>query len=118
MPAGKPESVDAYIQAQPLEIQAPLESLRACIRKAAPEALETISYRIPTFVLKKNLVHFAAFKNHIGFYPTSSGIRAFGPELQKYKTSTGAVQFPLDQKLPLGLVAEIVRFRVRENLGQ
>lgn len=93
-----------------------LEKLRQTIRTAAPDATEKISYRIPTFYLNGNLVHFAAFKHHIGFYPTSSGVSAFQDELSKYKTSKGAIQFPLDKPLPLELVKKIVGFRVTENL--
>jgi uncharacterized protein YdhG (YjbR/CyaY superfamily) len=84
--------------------------------EAAPEAEEAISYRMPTFKLKGNLVYFAAHKSHIGFYPTSSGIEAFKQVLAGYKSSKGAVQFPLDKPLPLDLVGEIVKYRVAENL--
>jgi uncharacterized protein YdhG (YjbR/CyaY superfamily) len=91
----------------------------ATIRKVAPEAEEAISYQMPTFRLAgKNLVHFAAFKNHIGFYPVPTGIAAFKKELAAYKTSKGAVQFPLDQPLPLKLIARMVKFRVKENLAK
>jgi len=92
--------------------------MRETIRKAAPQAEEAISYRIPTFKLNGNLVHFAAFKNHIGFYPTSSGILAFKKELSGYKTSRGTVQFPMDKPMPLDLVRRIVRFRVKESLSK
>jgi uncharacterized protein YdhG (YjbR/CyaY superfamily) len=95
-----------------------LEKLRQTIRTAAPDATEKISYRIPTFYLNGNLVHFAAFKHHIGFYPTSNGVSAFQDELSKYKTSKGAIQFPLDKPLPLELVKKIVGFRVTENLKE
>ncbi len=86
------------------------------IQEAAPEATETINYQMPTFVLHGNLVHFAAQKKHIGFYPTPSGIEAFQAELAGYKSSKGAVQFPLDQPLPLELIGRIVTFRVAENV--
>ncbi len=88
------------------------------IRKAAPDAEETISYQIPTFTLKGNLVHFAAFKKHIGFYPTSTGIREFEKELSVYEGAKGSVQFPLDRSIPYDLISKIVKFRVRENLDR
>lgn len=110
-----PASIDEYIASFPGDIQALLEKLRLTIRLAAPDAMEKISYGMPTFYLNGNLVHFAAFKHHIGFYPTPSGISAFQGELGKYKTSKGAVQFPLDKPLPLELVKKIVGFRVTEN---
>jgi len=93
-----------------------LEELRATIRKAAPEAEETINYAIPTFTLNGNLVHFAAAKNHIGFYPAPSGIEAFKEELSVYEGAKGSVKFPLDKPLPLSLVSKIVKFRVKENV--
>ena len=89
--------------------------MRLTIQKAAPEATEKISYAIPTFFLNGSLVHFAAFRNHIGFYPTGSGIAAFQKELSKYKSSKGAVQFPMGSPLPLGLVSRMVKFRVRQS---
>jgi uncharacterized protein YdhG (YjbR/CyaY superfamily) len=89
--------------------------MRATIRKSAPTAIEAISYGMPTFKLNGNLVHFAGYNAHIGFYPAPSGLRAFREQISLYKNSKGAVQFPLDKKLPLKLVADIVRFRVREN---
>ena len=110
-------SIDEYIASFPPDIQARLEAMRATIRAAAPDAEEKISYQMPTFFLKGNLVHFAAFKQHIGFYPAPQGIEEFKDELSKYKGSKGAVQFPLDQPLPLDLVSRIVRFRVAENLA-
>jgi len=110
-------SIDAYIASFSEETQALLEAMRATIRAAAPEAEEKISYQMPTFFLKGNLVHFAAAKHHIGFYPASSGIAAFKEELSIYKGAKGSVQFPLDQPMPLDLVGRIVRFRVAENLA-
>lgn len=110
-----PRDFDEYVAPFPGEVRNLLHQLRTAIRKAAPDADETISYRIPTFTLQGNLVHFAAFKGHIGFYPTSSGIRAFKKELAAYEGSKGSVRFPLDQPLPLKLVARIVRFRAKEN---
>lgn len=109
-------SIDEYIATFPTSTQEILEELRAVIKAAAPEAKEKISYQMPTFDLKGNLVHFAAFKNHIGFYPTPSGIEKFKTELSVYKNAKGSVQFPIDQPLPLELVVQIVKFRVAENL--
>lgn len=112
----KSASIDEYIALFPKSVQKKLELIRATIRKAAPEARETISYAIPTFTLNGNLVHFGAFKNHIGFYPASSGIEAFKNELSVYKGARGSVQFPIDEKLPIALISKIVKFRVIENL--
>ena len=109
-------SIDEYIATFPGEVQLLLEELRATIKAAAPEAKEKISYQIPTFFLRGNLVHFAAYKKHIGFYPSSSGIQAFQKELSIYKGAKGSVQFPLDRPLPLELIARIVKYRVAENL--
>jgi uncharacterized protein YdhG (YjbR/CyaY superfamily) len=114
--AKKPDNIDEYISRFPKDIQAILEELRVTIRNSAPEAEETISYQMPTFTLKGNLVHFAAFKNHIGFYPAPTGIEMFRKELSAYKGAKGSVQFPLDKPLPLSLITKIVRFRVKENL--
>ena len=109
-------SIDEYIATFPEEIQKLLREMRATIHAAAPEASEKISYQMPTFYLNGNLVHFAAFKHHIGFYPAPRGIEAFQGELSKYKGAKGSVQFPIDQPLPLDLVSRIVKFRVAENL--
>ena len=109
------ENVDEYIAGFPKNIRDMLEQMRATIRKAAPEAKEAIKYAMPTFVLEGNLVHFAAFKNHIGFYPAPMGIEAFKKELSVYKSSKGAIQFPLDAPLPLALISKIVQFRVKKN---
>ncbi|HUI00879.1 MAG TPA: DUF1801 domain-containing protein [Nitrososphaerales archaeon] len=114
----EPADVDAYIAAFPKEVQTLLTQMRRTIRSAAPEAREAISYRIPTFKLNGNLVHFAAFKDHIGFFPTSSGVSAFRKDLTRYKTARGTIQFPLDQPLPLDLVKKITLFRVKENTGK
>ena len=111
-----PKDIDEYLERHSKEDQRPLGQMRVTIQKAAPEATEKISYGIPTFYLNGNLVHFAAFPNHIGFYPTSSGIAAFKKELGTYKWSKGAVQFPKDKPLPLALVTKIVKFRVKENV--
>ncbi|MFZ0544062.1 MAG: DUF1801 domain-containing protein [Candidatus Promineifilaceae bacterium] len=112
----KPQNIDEYIRQFPDEIQEILQQLRQTIKESAPEAAEKISYQMPTFALNGNLVHFAAYKNHIGFYPTPSGIETFKEELSPYKSSIGAVQFPIDQPLPLELIGRIVKFRVEENL--
>lgn len=115
-PSGKIESIDQYIHGFPEPVQDLLSELRTTIRSAAPQAIEKISYQMPTFYLYGNLVHFAAFKHHIGFYPTPSGITAFQQELKIYTTSKGAIQFPIDQPLPLKLIKKIVEFRVMENV--
>lgn len=112
----KPSSINEYIAGFPEETQKLLEQLRATVRKAAPEAEETISYAIPTFTFKGNLVHFAGYKNHIGFYPTPSGIIAYQKELSVYEGAKGSIKFPIDEPLPLGLISKIVKFRVKENL--
>lgn len=109
-------SIDEYIASFPADIQERLRQMRAVIREAAPEAQEKISYQMPTFFLHGNLVHFAAFKNHIGFYPAPRGIEAFKDELAAYEGAKGSVQFPLDQPLPLDLVRRIVQFRVADQL--
>ena len=111
-------TIDEYIAAFPKNIQTLLEQMRATIWKAAPEAKEAISYGIPTFKLNGNLVHFAAFKNHIGFYPTPSGIEEFEKELSVYKQGKGSVQFPLDKPLPLALITRIVKYRTKKNTGK
>ncbi len=111
------KNINEYIALFPKDIQILLKQMRATIKEEAPEAEEAIKYQLPTFVLKGiNLVHFAAFKNHIGFYPVPTGIEKFKKELAAYKTSKGAVQFPLDKPLPLALIRKIVKFRVAENL--
>jgi uncharacterized protein YdhG (YjbR/CyaY superfamily) len=109
------KTIDEYIQTFPENIQAILEKMRQTIRKTAPESAETISYGMPAFKLHSILVYFAAAKNHIGFYPTASPIVAFKKELSSYKTSKGAIQFPLDRPIPYDLVEKIVKFRVKEN---
>lgn len=111
----KPANIDEYIAGFPKDIQALLQKVRTTIRDAAPEAEETISYAIPTFKLNGNLVHFAAFKSHIGFYPTPGGIEEFEKELSVYKQGKGSVQFPVDEPLPLSLITRMVKFRVKKN---
>lgn len=110
-----PETIVEYIAGFPPEIQEILEKIQTTIRKAAPDAQETIKYQMPTFTLKGNLVHFAAFKKHIGFYPVPSGIEKFKDELSVYKGGKGSVQFPLDKPIPYDLIGRIVAFRVTEN---
>jgi uncharacterized protein YdhG (YjbR/CyaY superfamily) len=109
-------NIDEYIASFPEETQNLLEQVRTTIKKAAPDAGETISYGIPTFTLSGNLVHFADFTNHIGFYPTPSGIETFKKELSAYEGAKGSVKFPIDKPLPLELICKIVKFRVKEKL--
>ena len=113
---GQFKNIDDYIATFPKNVQHKLNELRSAIKESAPEAEEAISYGMPTFELNGNLVHFAAYKRHIGFYPTHSGILAFEEKLSVYKHSKGAVQFPIDGPIPLDMVREMVRFRVKENL--
>ncbi|MCX6048740.1 MAG: DUF1801 domain-containing protein [Chloroflexi bacterium] len=109
-------SIDEYIATFPEAIQKILEELRATIKAAAPDATEKISYQMPTFAQKGNLVHFAAFKHHIGLYGASGAIPAFKDELFMYAGEKGALKFPLDKPLPLALISKIITFRVAENL--
>ena len=109
-------TIDEYIGTFPEDVQQILEKIRQTIHEAAPEAVEAISYQMPTFKLNGNLVHFAAFEHYIGFYPTPSGIEAFKKELSQYSGAKGSVQFPLDKPIPYDLVQKITRFRVKENL--
>lgn len=109
------ETIDEYIRRSPREIQPLLRNIRSAIRKAAPEAGEKISYQIPTFTFHGNLVHFAGWKDHIGFYPTPSAISAFKKELSKYEPSKGTVKFPIDKPIPFSLIKKMVRFRMRET---
>ena len=111
-----PKNMDEYIAGFPNDVQEFLEKIRMTIRKAAPDAEETINYQIPTFTLKGNLVHFAAYKKHIGFYPTPTGIEKFKNELSVYEGAKGSVKFPLDRPIPFDLISKIVKFRVKENL--
>jgi len=112
------KTIEEYIKSFPPNIQAILEHMQQTIQNAAPEAKIAISYQMPAFKLNGILVYFAAHKNHIGFYPTASGIEAFKKELSAYKWSRGAVQFPLDKPIPFDLVKKIVMFRVKENLAK
>jgi uncharacterized protein YdhG (YjbR/CyaY superfamily) len=110
------QTIDEYIKTHPEDVQVILQSVRKTIKKTAPNATEAISYQIPTFKMQgRNLVHFAAFKNHISFYPTPSGIENFKKELSEYKISKGTVQFQLNEPVPYALIDKIVRFRVKEE---
>lgn len=111
-------SIDEYISQFPAEIKQKLTQMRSIIHAAAPDATEKISYQMPTFFLVKILVHFAAFKDHIGFFPTPSAIVAFASELKGYQTSKGTMQIPLDQPIPGDLITRMVKFRVEENLKE
>jgi uncharacterized protein YdhG (YjbR/CyaY superfamily) len=111
------KTIDEYIAGFPADVQVILEKIRETIRRAAPTAQETINYAIPTFTLHGNLVHFAGFTKHIGFYPTPTGIEKFKNELSSYEMAKGSVQFPLDKPIPYDLITEIVEFRVQENMA-
>ena len=112
------ETIDDYIASFPKHIQEILEEIRQAIKETAPDAEETISYQMPAFRLKGILVYFAAFKNHIGFYPTSSGVAAFKDEISQYAISKGTIKFPLGQPIPINLIKTIVKYRVEENLDR
>ena len=109
------KTIDEYILQFPPEVKEILNRLKTVIKESAPNATEKISYQMPTYAFHGNLVHFAAYKNHIGFYPAASGVAAFTDKLVEYKTSKGAIQFPIDKPLPYELIREIVQFRVDEN---
>ena len=109
-------SIQEYIDVFPPDVQKKLQQIRAAIKKAAPKSVEVISYGMPAFKQNKVLVYFAVSKNHIGFYPTPNPIKVFSKELESYKTSKGAIQFPLDKKIPLALISKITKFRVKEDL--
>ena len=111
-----PTTIDEYIADFPRDVQEILEKIRVTIRIAAPDAEETIKYRMPTFTLKGNLVYFEVFKKHIGFYTVPTGIEAFKSELSAYEGGKGSVKFPLDRPIPFDLISRIVKFRVKENL--
>ena len=118
MKRAKATSIDEYIAQFPAETQARLEEIRATIRHAAPQARERISYGIPTFSQCGNVVHFAAYEHHIGFYPGASGVKRFAKDLASYASAKGSVQFPLDRPVPLALIGTIARFRVAENVAK
>jgi uncharacterized protein YdhG (YjbR/CyaY superfamily) len=109
------QTIDEYIKTFPKEIQKILETIRQTIKITAPDAEEAISYQIPTFKLNGNLVHFAAFKNHIGFYPTPSGTEIFKKEISVYRSGKGSIQFPIDKPMPLSLIKKIVKYRIKDN---
>lgn len=111
-----PKNIDEYIAGFPKDVQSILERIRKTIEKAAPDAEEAIKYQMPTFTLQGNLVHFAAYKNHIGLYPTPNAILKFKKELSGYQSAKGSVQFPLNEPMPFDLITKIVKFRVKENL--
>jgi uncharacterized protein YdhG (YjbR/CyaY superfamily) len=114
----RPKSVTEYISAAPKDAQKKLREMRACIRKAAPGAKESLKWGMPAFSYRRILVTFAAFKHHIGFYPTPSAVSAFANDLSKFVTAKGSIQFPLEKPLPLGLIRKITAFRVRESLQE
>lgn len=118
MTTNTPMNVDAYIADFPESTQALLQQIRSILKQAAPDAEEAISYGLPTLKLNGNLVHFGAFKNHIGFYPAPRGLEAFKEELAGYKGAKGSVQFPLDQPLPLDLISKITKYRLAQNLAK
>lgn len=118
IPRTTAKDIDEYIAAFPAEVQEILQKIRATVKAAAPNARETISYAMPTFTLHGNLVHFAAYKKHIGFYPTPSGTERFQQQIAGYKAAKGSIQFPLDQPIPYDLISQIVTFRVQENLAK
>ena len=114
MKIAMPRNIDEYIAGFPPGVQESLRKIRAIVRKAAPDAEETLKYRMPTFVLRENLVHFAGFQNHIGFYPTPTAIKAFSGDLAGYESAKGSVQFPLNCPVPFDLIKRMVEFRVKE----
>jgi uncharacterized protein YdhG (YjbR/CyaY superfamily) len=114
MDKSSPKTIDEYIERYPKSVQVILRKIRKTIRRNAPSAKEAITYQIPTFKLGKNLVHFAAFTDHISFFPTSSGVAKFKKDLEKYGTSKGTIRFPIGNPIPYGLIAKITRFRVKE----
>ena len=114
--ATTPKDIDEYIARFPRDVQEKLEQIRKTVRKAAPDAEEAISYQIPTFTLHGNLVHFAAFKEHIGFYPAPRGNEQFRQELSAYEGGKGTVRFPLDKPIPFDLITKMVKFRVEEDV--
>lgn len=116
--SSKPETIDAYIAQFPDSVQVKLQAIRAVIRDHAPDAQEAMRYQMPTFQLEGNLIHFAAYKHHIGIYPTPTGVEAFKEELSGYKNAKGSIQIPLDQPLPLELIGKITAYRVQENLSK
>src|SRR5712664_4188816 len=115
---GRPTSVTEYINAAPKEARKKLREMRACIRASAPQAKESLKWGMPAFSYRRILVTFAAFKHHIGFYPTPSAVKAFANDLSKFATAKGSIQFPLEKPLPLPLIRKITEFRVRESIEE
>ena len=111
----KPKNIEEYIQASPAETKEKLRKMHGCIISAAPGAIESLKWGMPAYSYQKILATFAVFRNHVGFYPMASAVEAFAESLSKYNTAKGSIQFPLNQPLPLGLIAKIIRFRVRES---
>ena len=109
-------TIDGYIANYPAGTQKHLKQIRDVVRKLVPEAKEDIKYGMPTYVLNGNLLHFAGFEHHIGFYPTPTGIALFKKDLAPYKQGKGSVQFPLDKPMPLALITRIVKYRLKETL--
>ncbi|MFZ6012644.1 MAG: iron chaperone [Bacteroidota bacterium] len=118
MKSTAPTNIDEYIAGFPKDIQKKLKEIRATIRKAAPQAEETIKYAMPTFTLNGNLVHFAVYKKHIGFYPVPRSVEAFKKQLSAYEGNKSTARFPLDEQTPLALIAKIVKFRAKKNIEQ
>lgn len=112
----RPKSITEYIDAAPKDARKKLREMRACVRAAAPGAKESLKWGMPAFSYRRILVTFAAFKHHIGFYPTPSAVRAFAHDLSKFATAKGSIQFPLENPLPLSLIRKITAFRVRESI--
>lgn len=117
MLTSKPATIDRYIAAFPKDVQKMMQQIRETIKKTAPEAEEKISYAMPAFTLKgQDLVYFAGYENHIGFYPAPAGVEAFKKDLSGYKTGKASIQFPLDKPMPMGLITKIVKYRIKQNL--
>jgi uncharacterized protein YdhG (YjbR/CyaY superfamily) len=114
----RPKTITEYINAAPKEARKKLREMRACVRKAAPGAMESLKWGMPAFSHRRILVVFAAFKHHIGFYPTPSAVRAFAKDLSRFATAKGSIQFPLEKPLPLPLIRKITAFRVQESIQQ
>src|ERR1700682_36733 len=114
----RPQTITEYINAAPKEAQKKLREMRACIRATAPGAKESLKWGMPAFSYRRMLVTFAAFKHHIGFYPTPSAVRAFAKDLSKFTTASASIQFPLEKPLPLALIRKITAFRVRESIEE
>jgi uncharacterized protein YdhG (YjbR/CyaY superfamily) len=114
----RPETIDQYIAAAPKEAQKKLREMYKCIRAAAPDATESLKWGMPAFSYRRILVTFAAYKHHIGFYPTPSAVKAFANDLSEFKTASASIQFPLEKPLPLALIRTITEFRVRESLEE